>query len=47
MSRVRKNVEVWKGVIERQGEEVEGDSGRRLLGFNAKRELQVMHTNFN
>ena len=32
---VGKNVRVWKGVIGEHGEEVENDSGRRLLGFSA------------
>ena len=30
-----------KGVIEKHGEEVEDDSGRRLLGFNAESELRT------
>ena len=47
MPGVRENVEVWKGVIEKNGEEVEDDSRRRLLGFNAESELQVMNTNYN
>ena len=42
--RVGKNAEVWKGVIGVHGEEVENDSGRRLLGFSAENDLQIMNT---
>ena len=31
----------------RHGEDVENDSGRRLLSFSAENELQVMKTHFD
>ena len=45
-ARVGKNVKVWKGVIGEHGEEVENDSGRRLLGFSAENEMKIMNTHF-
>ena len=45
-ARVGKNAEVWKGVIGVHGEDVENDSGRRLLGFSAENDLQIMNTHF-
>ena len=34
--RVGNNVARWEGVIGKQGEDVENDSGRRLLSFSAE-----------
>ena len=45
-ARVGKNVKVWKGVIGEHGEDVENDSGRRLLGFSAENEMKIMNTHF-
>ena len=44
---VGSNVEMWKGVIGRHGEDVDSNSGRRLLSFSAENELQVMNTHFD
>ena len=44
-ARVGRNVEVWGGVIGRQGEVVENENGR-LLQFCAKNELVVTNTWF-
>ena len=46
-ARVGKNVKVWKGVIGEHGEDVENDSGRRLLGFSAENEMRIMNTHFD
>lgn len=35
---VRKNVEVWNGVISGHGEDVKNDGGRRLLCFSTDNE---------
>ena len=43
-ARVENKAESWKGVIGKHGEEVENDSGRRLLSFSAENEVQVMNT---
>ena len=40
-------MKVWKGVIGEHGEDVENDSGRRLLGFSAENEMRMMNTNFD
>ena len=46
-ARVGRNVEVWKGVIGRQGEVVVNGNGKRLLQFCAEIELVVTNTWFN
>ena len=45
-ARVGRNVEVWGGVIGRQGEVVENGNGKRLLQFCAENELVVTNTWF-
>ena len=45
-AKVGKNVEVWKGVIGGHVEEVENDSGRRLLDFSDDNDLRIMNTHF-
>ena len=45
-ARVGNKAELWKGVIGKHGEEVESDSGRRLLSFSAENEMQVMNTQY-
>ena len=44
---VGNKAELWKGVIGKHGEEVENDSGRRLLSFSAENEMQVMNTQYD
>ena len=46
-ARVGNKAELWKGVIGKHGEEVENDSGRRLLSFCAENEMQVMNTQYD
>lgn len=45
--RVGNKVKMWRGVIREHGEDVENDSGRRLLKFSAEYGLQVMNTHFD
>ena len=41
---VGNNVVRWEGVIGKQGEDVENDSGRRLLSFSAENDFKVLNT---
>ena len=43
-ARVGNNVARWEGVIGKQGEDVENDSGRRLLSFSAENGFKVLNT---
>ena len=38
---------MWKAVIGKHGEEVENDSGRRLLSFSSENEMLVMNTQYD
>ena len=44
IARVGNNVARWEGVIGKQGEDVENDSGRRLLSFSAENGFKVLNT---
>ena len=44
IARVGNNVTRWEGVIGKQGEDVENDSGRRLLSFSAENDFKVLNT---
>ena len=46
-ARVGNIAKLWKGVIGKHGEEVENDSGRRLLSFSAENEMQMMNTQYD
>ena len=46
-ARIGKNVKMWKGMISEHGEDVENDSGRRLLGFSAENEMRIMNVHFD
>ena len=43
---VGNNDKMWSGVIGKHGEEVENDSGGRLLSFSAENEMKVMNTQY-
>ena len=44
IARVGNNVVRCEGVIGKQGEDVENDSGRRLLSFSAENSFKVLNT---
>ena len=45
-ARVGNNVLRWSDAMGKQGEEVENDSGRRLLRFCVENELRITNTHF-
>ena len=45
-ARVGNNVLRWSDAMRKHGEEVENDSGRRLLRFCVENELRIMNTHF-
>ena len=45
-ARVGNNVLRWSDAMGKHGEEVENDSGRRLLRFCVENELRIMNTHF-
>ena len=45
-ARVGNKVSSWYEVMGKHGEEVENDSGRRLLSFCTENDLRIMNTHF-